>query len=143
MEKSAGGIVFYWNKGGKPIYLLMSNRRGNWEFPKGHLMKGEKDEEAALREVREETGLSYLKIIKGFNYTITYKFRRNGRNIKKEVTYYLMESRPEEVIISDEHIGFIWLPYEEAIKRLNYKNAKRVLSGADAYLKALRGVWRH
>ena len=142
MERSAGGVVFYWSKSGEPLYLLMSNPHGTWEFPKGHVMKGESDEEAALREVKEETGLKRLKIIKGFNCTIKYTFRRNGRLIKKTVKYFLMETRPGSIMLSDEHIAFMWLPYEEAIKRLNYKNARRVLSEANSFLLAYRGVWR-
>ncbi len=105
-------------------------------------MEGESDEQAALREVREETGLEKLKIIKGFSYTIKYSFKRNGRLIKKAVKYYLMETRPGSVVLSDEHIAFIWLPYDEAMKRLNYENAKRVLREANSFLLAYRGAWR-
>lgn len=105
-------------------------------------MKGESDEQAALREVKEETGLKKLKIIKGFNCTIKYSFRRNGRLIRKAVKYYLMETRPSSIMLSDEHIAFIWLPYDEAIKKLNYKNAKEVLRKANSFLLAYCGAWR-
>ena len=141
MERSAGGVVFYWSKKGVPLYLLMSNPRGTWEFPKGHIMEGESEEEAALREVKEETGLENLRIIKGFSYTIKYSFRRNGKLIRKAVKYYLMETRPGAVVLSDEHIAFLWLPFDQAIKKLNYSNAKRVLQEANSFLLAYRGIW--
>jgi ADP-ribose pyrophosphatase len=65
MERSAGGVVYYDAGGDGPVYLLMSNRKGYWEFPKGHVDQGETEEEAAIREVREETGLNDVKIVSG------------------------------------------------------------------------------
>ena len=47
-------------------YLLLKHRAGHWNFPKGLIEKGEKLEQAALREVKEEAGLENLKFIKGF-----------------------------------------------------------------------------
>ncbi len=59
-ETGAGGIVAQFAPGG-PSYLLIRDRRGNWGFPKGHLDPGERSEDAARREVEEETGVSNLR----------------------------------------------------------------------------------
>ena len=142
MEESAGGIVFYRTEGGEPLFLLMINRRGYWEFPKGHLQKGETDVMAASREVNEETGLNDISILRGFKTSIRYKYSRQGRESNKEVIFYLMETKPQSVIISEEHQGFIWLPYGKALEKLSYNNARRVLGDAYAFLNGLRGLWR-
>src|SRR6185312_5043727 len=60
-ETSAGGVVFR-TEGTERLYLLIRDSYQNWGFPKGHLEHGEQPEAAALREVREETGLSALEL---------------------------------------------------------------------------------
>lgn len=134
--------MFYRAARGEPLFLLMINRRGYWEFPKGHLKEGESDMMAALREVTEETGISNLEVLKGFKTTIKYRYMKQGRESDKEVTFYLMETRPQNVVISDEHRGFVWLPYNEAMAKLSYNNARRVLTEAYTHLNGLRGLWR-
>ena len=59
---------------------------------------------------------------------------RNFRNIFKIVTYFLAETKTEEIKISGEHIGFEWLPYEAALGKLTFKNAKDILKKANDYL---------
>ena len=142
MEQSAGGIIFYRTAKGEPLFLLMINRKGYWEFPKGHLQQGETDLVAAKREVQEETGLSQLKVLRGFRTKIKYRYQRLGKPAEKEVVFFLMETRPQSVVVSDEHQGFIWLPYQEALSKLSYNNARRVLSEGYAFLNGLRGLWR-
>jgi 8-oxo-dGTP pyrophosphatase MutT (NUDIX family) len=141
-ERSAGGIIFYRTAKGEPLFLLMINRKGYWEFPKGHLQQGETDLIAAKREVIEETGLSEVKVHRGFRTMIRYRYQRMGRQADKEVVFFLMETKPQSVVISDEHQGFVWLPYEEALAKLSYNNARRVLSEGHAFLAGLRGLWR-
>ena len=142
MEQSAGGIIFYRTAKGEPLFLLMINRKGYWEFPKGHLEHGETDLMAARREVKEETGLSQLNVLQGFHTIINYRYQRMGRQADKEVVFFLMETRPQSVVISEEHQGFIWLSYEEAMSKLSYHNAKKVLSEGYAFLNGLMGLWR-
>ncbi|MGA1975014.1 MAG: NUDIX domain-containing protein [Conexivisphaerales archaeon] len=142
MEQSAGGIIFYRTAKGEPLFLLMINRKGYLEFPKGHLQRGETDLMAAKREVNEETGLSQIKVLQGFKTMINYRFQRIGRETEKQVVFFLMETRPQNVVISEEHQGFMWLPYEEAMSKLSYNNARNVLSEGYAFLNGLRGLWR-
>ncbi|MEM3637114.1 MAG: NUDIX domain-containing protein [Conexivisphaerales archaeon] len=135
MEKSAGGVVFYDAGGDGPVYLLMSNRKGYWEFPKGHVDAGETDEEAALREVREETGLINVKILPGFKVKIRYTYSKDGKKSPKEVTFFLMKAEPKQIEVSEEHTGYVWLRYDEAIKKISYENARKVLERAHRFLK--------
>jgi len=139
IEKSAGAVIFR-KEGGKIYYLLLhypSNAkapREYWDFPKGHIEKGENLEETAKREVEEETGLKDLKLIEGFKEWIKYFFKFKEKNIFKIVTFFLAETKTKEVKVSFEHIGFKWLPYEEAIEKLTFKNAKEILKKANEFI---------
>ncbi len=142
-EKSAGAII-YRLQDGIAHYLLLHYPSGHWEFAKGHIEEGEKPEEAAKREIAEETGIKDLIIIPGFKEYIKYFFR-NNYHLKKEdknkapwifklVVFYLGETKTAEVKISEEHIGYTWLPYHEALKKLTFKNAKNLLAKANDIL---------
>lgn len=139
LEKSAGAVIF--RKEGNEIYYLLlhypstsKTPRPYWDFPKGHIEKGEKIEDTVRREVREETGLTDIKFVEGFKEWIKYFFKFKGKNIFKIVTFLLTETKTKEVKISFEHIGHEWLPYEPALDRLTFKNAKEILSKAYQYL---------
>ncbi|MEM4662424.1 MAG: bis(5'-nucleosyl)-tetraphosphatase [Candidatus Diapherotrites archaeon] len=135
-EKSAGAVVFY---GFDPrLYLLLHYSKGHWDFPKGHVEKNESDLEAMLRELKEETGISDVVVIPGFRETISYFFSENGRKVSKTVTLFLVKSKTQNVVLSSEHVGYAWLPYEEALKKITFKNAAEVLKKANDFLKQKR-----
>ena len=131
-ERSAGSVVFRESDEGR-IYLLLQNS-GRWDFPKGRVEKGESEVQTVLREVEEETGLMDLKIVPGFRKVIEYFYRRDGKNIHKQVTYLLGETGEERVKISFEHQGFGWFPYGEALDRASYDNSKVTLKEAEQFL---------
>jgi len=140
LEKSAGAIIFR-RENNKIFYLLLhypSTTRGAkkdyWDFPKGHIEKGEKIEETVKREVEEETGLKDIKFVEGFKEWIKYFFRFKNKNIFKIVTFYLAETKEKKVKISWEHLGYKWLPFQEALSQLTFKNAKEILKKAHQYL---------
>ena len=142
IEKSAGAVIFR-KEDDKPLFLLLRypsithrSDKEYWDFPKGHIEKGEKPEEAAERETKEETGLKNFEVIPDFKETIKYFFRWEGKNILKFVTFYLIKTDEKEVKISGEHIGFEWLSYEKAMERLNHKNAKKILQKANNFLNS-------
>jgi bis(5'-nucleosidyl)-tetraphosphatase len=147
LEKSAGAVIF--SKTDKKVdersfisprrsapvieYLLLHYQVGHWDFPKGNIEKGEKLEETVKREVKEETGIEDIKFIPGFKESIKYFYKLKGRNIFKIVTFFLAETETKKVKISWEHIGFKWLPYQEAIAQLTFKNAKEILKKANDF----------
>lgn len=129
---------------GVPHYLLLHypslNRKGgHWEFAKGHIEKGESDEATIRREVEEETGIKDIKIIPGFKEYIKYFFRQYEKKswIFKLVTFFVVETKIKEIKLSPEHIGFVWLPIEEAIKKTTFKNSKMLLKKADDFISLL------
>lgn len=139
MEHSAGGVVVRTGlRADQPLVLLIRDSYDNWGFPKGHIESGEPAEHAAAREVEEETGLSGLET-RGLVDTIDWWFRFRGRLIHKVCDFYLMvvppdgsaETTPQEA----EGISACeWLPYDSALQRLSYANARGVLTRTYAML---------
>jgi len=149
IEKSAGAIIFRYENN-KIYYLLLHYpglthraEKDYWDLPKGHIEKGETIAETIRREVEEETGLTDIQFVEGFKETIKYFFRFGGKNILKFVTFYLAETKTKEIKISSEHLGCQWLPYEEAMKQLTFKNAKEILKKANIYLLSLNSKFKN
>jgi len=140
-ERSAGAIVF--RREGKEIkYLLLkkSFEKDYWDFPKGNIEKGEKEEETVLREVNEETGIEDGKIIEGFKEKISYVYRREGKTFFKEVVCFLFETKTKDVKISYEHVGYEWVDFEEAVRRAK-ENTKDVIKKTKSFLESNLTKW--
>ncbi len=132
-ERSAGAIVFRKEK--EPIYLLLHYEAKHWDFPKANDEKGEKDLDTVTREIKEETGIKDIEIIKDFKEKIHYYFKFKNELISKEVIFYLAKTSIKQVKLSFEHIGFKWLTFDKAIEQLTFKNAKEILEKAHEFLK--------
>ena len=128
-------------------FLLLYYGRNYWNFPKGKIEQGERATQAFFREVEEETGLKQadLRLISGFRTTERFTFvdryaqrpvRRGERPLVfKIVIYYLVEARKREVMISDEHEGFGWFTYAEALRIAKYKNTQGILKQAHEFIE--------
>ncbi|MBI2134622.1 NUDIX domain-containing protein [Candidatus Woesearchaeota archaeon] len=132
-ERSAGAVVFRKDK--ETRYLLLHYEAGHWDFPKGHIEEKETDIDTIRREVEEETGIKDIEIISNFREKIQYYYKLQGELMQKEVVFCIAKTKTEQVRISFEHIGYIWLPFDEAFEKLTYKNAKEMLQKADEFLK--------
>ena len=133
VERSAGAVIFRKEKN-VPLYLLLHYEEGHWDFPKGHIEKGEEIWETVRRELREETGITELVFVNGFKETIRYFFMSKKMRILKFVVYYLSQTPQKEVTLSFEHTGYAWLPFPEAQKQLTFATSRKVLEKAHAYL---------
>ena len=130
LEISAGAVIFRRNNS-ELQFLLLHYELGHWEFAKGHIEKGEDERETVRREVAEETGIADITFVEGFRESIKYYFRWQGKGIFKVVVFYLVRTAAKEVKLSDEHIGYEWLSYDKAMRRLKFKNSKHVLEKAN------------
>lgn len=133
-EFSAGVIVFS-EKSGRRKYLVLHYPSGHFDFPKGHLETGETELQAAIRELTEETGISQVNILNGYEHYIHYGFYKKEGYINKKVTFFLGEVPNEEVQISHEHQGYLWLEYDQALAKITFENAKSLLKSAEQFLK--------
>jgi 8-oxo-dGTP pyrophosphatase MutT (NUDIX family) len=136
VEISAGAVIFRMNA--SPKFLILHYEKGHWDFAKGNVEKGEEEVQTVLREIEEETGIKYVKILEGFREKISYFYRKGKKTVYKEVVFYLAETKTKEVEISYEHVGYAWLGYEEALERLTFENAKKILEKAKNFLEERR-----
>ena len=141
MREFSSGIIVFRHVLGERLYLLLHyHYKGDyWDFPRGNIKEGESAKEAAIRETREETGLSEneLRFIEGFKEEVTWFYKFLGQTVYKKVTYFLAETETENVKISEEHVGARWLSFEDALRLLKYKNSKNLLVKAETFLKNL------
>jgi 8-oxo-dGTP pyrophosphatase MutT (NUDIX family) len=116
-------------EGGRQFLLLDYGR--HWDYAKGHLEEGETAWRAAVRELREETGIKQVDRVGKFQRDMSYSFFSPKKgHIVKVVTYFLGKTRQTDVKVSEEHEGFAWLSYEEAMERLTFDNAREMLRAA-------------
>ena len=125
-EFSSGGIV---REDEKLLMVKVENLEGQliWTFPKGHIEKGEKAPEAALREVEEETGYR-CEILNPFDKA-EYWFKREGQLVKKSVTWFLMKPlKKTGTHDAEEILETRWVTMGEAQTLTKYKSDKQILS---------------
>lgn len=146
-EISVGAVVFREGREGKREYLLLQYPSGHFDFAKGHVEAGETEEMTLRRETEEETGLTNLRVLdnrmsiryfyiaKG-NEAIKRKEAKRGLWIFKEVHFYPAQvEATQEVRLSHEHTGFVWLPYEEALAKATFENAKNLIVETERMLR--------
>jgi 8-oxo-dGTP pyrophosphatase MutT (NUDIX family) len=138
VERSAGGVVLRWFDG-VPSVLLIRDPYRNWGLPKGHLEEGEDTQQAAVREVAEETGLDQLEIGPEVG-TINWFFRRRGTLVHKFCTFFLMRSTHGDAIpeLGEGITECVWLPFPDAIERLTYENARETLKSVQELLQSAK-----
>ena len=131
-EVSAGIILFNDNKSRQ--FLLLNYPSKHWDFVKGKMENGETTYETALRETKEETGISDVEFLDGFEEEIEYYFRAENQDIHKKVIFFLGKTKTLDIILSHEHLDFIWLNYDNALNKITYDNAKNLLKKSKKFL---------
>ena len=141
-ELSAGGVVYRLTPGDPPPVEVVLIRVGQaWSFPKGNLDPGETPEQAALREVAEETGLPIeLLAIRGRLPAADYAYRRrDGRLIFKRVEHFLIELTGDAALVPQaaEVDEVAWVPLDEAERRVAYRDLRAALAATrEAFARA-------
>ena len=133
-EQKSAGIVLFRNTSNKNEFLLLNYPQGHWDFIKGKVEQGETPHETASRETKEETGISDIEFIDGFEESVEYDFRFKNEDIHKKVTFFLAKTSEKKISLSHEHNDFVWLEYDDALKKTTFRNAKNVLSKTNDFL---------
>jgi ADP-ribose pyrophosphatase YjhB (NUDIX family) len=135
-EVSAGGLVV--DTTGK-LGLLIGRRdqkdatgkRILWSLPKGHIEEGETPEEAALREVQEETGI--VSVIEKSLGVIDFWFMAGGKRIHKTVHHYLFRESGGLLAAQESEVDEVaWFPLAEIVDRLAYPDEKKLIARTNA-----------
>lgn len=138
-ETSAGGLVL--DRSGDELRAALIgklDRRGRlmWSMPKGHIEPGETREDAAVREVREETGLEG-EILAELG-SVDYSFVSNGKRIHKTVHHFLMQRVGGEICTDDAEVADVELvPISELNSRLVYADERGLLKKVHELLDQL------
>ena len=134
-ERSAGFVVYRRKRDGRRVYLVLDYGE-HWDFPKGHLKRGESDMEAAVRELEEETGLDEPVPVDGFHFQLRYFFKHKKKGlVDKTVAFFIARVDTAKVRLSDEHVGYKYLAAAGAKKRLTFASARHLLELADEFLE--------
>ena len=137
-ETSAGGLVI--DRSGAPQVALIGrrDRRGRliWSMPKGHVEPGETFTEAALREVKEETGVTGAVLAP--LGVIDFWFTAEHHKIHKTVHHFLIDAHSTELSDADSEVEKVaWIPLEQVARRLRYADERRLIELVPDLLRQL------
>ncbi len=124
---SAGGVLVR----GDEVLLISPNGGDHWQLPKGHIEPGETLEETAVREVREETGVTG-RVIAGLPEIDFWFIQRGTTHVHKRVYLFLLDYVEGDAANFDRREVFAaaWFPWPEALERLTFANERQVVAGA-------------
>ena len=137
--RSAGGVVFR-RAGDQVEVLVLQHEGGKWMLPKGTIESGETPEAVALREVREETGVSNVRVVTDLGQErYSFFWRTEDTFYDKTVHYFLLEFLGGEDPMPQREEGFVaaeWVPMDEAMTRIKYKETREIVRRARHALTA-------
>lgn len=125
-DESFGIIPLSQTKGEWRVFLILHKPGKHWGFPKGHANPGENAQEAASRELHEETGLEVEKFLRETPLTEEYQFKRKGDLIRKKVSYFPALVKGKEKLQVEEIQEGKWVSLPEALRVLTFKEARSI-----------------
>ncbi|MFN6964240.1 MAG: NUDIX hydrolase [Pyrinomonadaceae bacterium] len=138
---SAGGVVFRRSRERVEVVLILTSPERRWQLPKGLVDDGESREQAALREVREETGLDAVVAEPLQTVEYWYYATRDGRRVRyhKSVHFFLMEYVSGDVADHDhEVLEARWVDIDAAVSMLAFDSERRLVEQARTMIAARR-----
>lgn len=128
----SSGAVLYCEREGQRLYAVVTELSGNTGLPKGHVEQGESNEEAALREIYEETGIR-AQIVPGFEGELVYP---QGRGMLKHFYYFLAWFDASAPFRTGDVVEAELLPYDQAMKKLSFMDVRQLLRRAEVFLNS-------
>jgi 8-oxo-dGTP diphosphatase len=139
-QVSAGGVAFRRVKASVEVVLIQVGEKARWQLPKGLVDNGEMPETAAVREVREETGIEAALLAPIDVIEYWYAAAERGRKVRyhKFVHFFLLAYRNGDVSDHDnEVLEARWMSVEKAMAVLAFKNERAVVEKARQMIEAL------
>ncbi len=128
-EKSCGAVIACNINNEDKILLIRHRNGGHWAFPKGHVEHHETEAQTALREIREETGLSDVCLDTGFRYVNTYSPKPG---VMKDVIYFAARTQTQTVVVQEEEVlSYTWETPQKALTLVTFANDRHLI---EAYL---------
>jgi mutator protein MutT len=135
-EISAGAVVFEFINQMPEIVIYSRKNATEWCLPKGKIEQGETAQHAAIREVREETGLQGLIIEPLEDIHYQYQDKKRDLLIEKTVHFFLMKKQTEISQKYDPEVeSVVWLSIDKALEKLSFESERRVVSKAGKLLR--------
>jgi 8-oxo-dGTP pyrophosphatase MutT (NUDIX family) len=133
-EESFGVVPLRKNETQWQVFLIQHARGSYWGFPKGHAETGETPQEAAFRELKEETNLDFVRYLQETPLKESYQFVARGQRVVKSVWYFVAEVSGEVFLQSKEIQAGAWFSFSDAKDRLTHTEGKAILSQVIAVL---------
>ena len=134
INQTSAGVVLFQNVSSGKLYLLLNYPQGHWDFVKGKIEENETLYETARRETKDETGISNIEFIDGFEENIEYDFKFKREDVHKKVIFFIAKTDTKKIRLSHEHNDYLWLGYNDALKKTTYQGSKNVLIKANEFL---------
>ena len=126
-EPTAGGIVY--RKKNKIVeILLIQDAKDRWTIPKGHIEEGEAAKDTAAREIKEETGLTKLKVMQWLG-KINFRYRRQQSLVLMTTDIFLVEAQGDTDALKPEEWmnGIQWFSSKEALDKIEYEDIEKII----------------
>ena len=132
-QHSAGGVAYRNAGNALELAIIRTTEEGRWQLPKGIVDPGETVEQAALREVHEEAGITceLLEAIDTIEYWFVGSYDGPKKRYHKKVSFFLMKYLSGDVADHDHEVTEArWVPFEDALRMLAFRNEKDVVEKA-------------
>lgn len=127
-DQSFGIVPLSYKEGQWEVFLIQHRHGRYWGFPKGHAEPDESPQEAAARELKEETNLDVIRYFEGEPMLEKYQFTLEGRRISKQVFYFVAEVSGAVSLQPKEIQAGIWVPVSSAHEKITHQEGKNILA---------------
>lgn len=136
-DESFGVIPLSKAKGRWEVFIIQHNRSGYWGFPKGHAEANETPEEAAFRELKEETNLELKNFLQAEPVAEQYTFMMDGKRVFKRVFYFIAEVEGTIELQKQEIHDGKWVPFPDVYNQVTHQEGKALLTQVEKLLPKL------
>lgn len=136
-DESFGIIPLSKKHGYWEVFIIQHNRAGYWGFPKGHAEANETPQQAAFRELKEETNLEPVHLIQNEPIMEQYTFMMEGKRVFKRVFYFIAEVKGKVALQKKEIYDGRWLTIPEALNQITHQEGKDILKKVEHVLEKI------